>query len=176
MSQEIPAQTPETTVETAGEKISGTEDKGSEYLDQLLRLKAEFENYRKRIDREKPELVRFGRAELLLRLLPIYDLLLQAHREVLASHNDTPLGKGMEGIFKEFEKIFKEEGVAAMAPEGKPFDALLHEVLGTVESDAEEGTVIDVPQAGFTFNGKLLRSAKVRVARKASEKIEGGAS
>lgn len=150
------------------------EDKAQEYLNQILSLKAEFENYRKRVDREKPEIFRFGKAELLLKLLPIYDLLLQAHREVQASHNDTPLAKGMEGIFKEFEKIFKEEDVAAMSPEGKPYDALLHEVLGTVESEAPEGTVIDVPQAGFTLNGKLLRSAKVRVARKASGKIEGG--
>ncbi|MBI5210688.1 MAG: nucleotide exchange factor GrpE [Elusimicrobia bacterium] len=137
-----------------------------DYYDQLLRLKAEFENYRKRVDREKPDYIQLGHAEVLIKLLPIYDLLLKAHQEVQASHTDTPLAKGMEGIFKEFDKIFKEEGVQAMAPEGKPYDAMLHEVLCAVEkAGCPEGTVVDVIQAGFTLHGKALRPAKVRIAK-----------
>ena len=97
-----------------------------DYFKQLLLLKAEFENYRKRIDKEKPEYYRMGKTDVIARLLPIYDLLLQAHVEVQAAHVDTPLAKGMEMIFKEFEKIFTEEGVKAMAPLGKPFDASMH--------------------------------------------------
>jgi molecular chaperone GrpE len=136
------------------------------YLDQLIRLKAEFENYRKRVDRERPEFVKIGKAEVLLKLLPIYDAMLKAHQEVLASHNDTPLARGMEGIFKEFEKLFRDEGIGPMDPVGKPFDALQHEVLGTLESDLEDGTVIDVLQNGFTQKDKVLRTAKVRIARR----------
>lgn len=137
-----------------------------DYYRQLLLLKAEFENFRKRVDREKPELFRLGKAELLLRLLPIYDLMLEAHKEVQAAHTDTPLAKGMEGIFKEFEKIFKEEGVLAMAPAGKPYDAGSHEVVGTVaRADCEDGVVVDVLQNGFMLQDKVLRTAKVRIAR-----------
>ncbi|MBI5630054.1 MAG: nucleotide exchange factor GrpE [Elusimicrobia bacterium] len=135
----------------------------ADYYDQLIRLKAEFENYRKRVDREKPEFYRLGRAEVLLKLLPIYDLLQRAHEQVQAQ---TELAKGMEGIFKEFEKIFKEEGVAAMDPVGKPYDSYQHEVLGAVErEDLEEGTVVDVLQAGFMLQDKVLRPAKVRIAK-----------
>ena len=138
-----------------------------DYFKQLLLLKAEFENYRKRVDREKPEYYRMGKGDVISRLLPIYDLLLQAHIEVQAAHMDTPLAKGMEMIFKEFEKIFTEEGVKAMVPVGKPFDALMHEVVGTVEkSDVPEDTVVDVLQAGFTHKDKALRTAKVRIAKK----------
>lgn len=135
------------------------------YYDQLLRLKAEFENYRKRVDREKPEFYRLGKAELLLKLLPIYDVLKLAH-DHLKSRTDEA-AKGMDAIFKEFEKLFKEEGVRVMDPVGKPFDALQHEVLGTVEKEgAEDGTVVDVIQPGFMLGDKVLRSAKVRIARK----------
>ena len=137
-----------------------------DYYGQLLLLKAEFENYRKRTDREKPEYFKIGKAEILMRLLPIYDMLLSAHVEVQASHMDTPLAKGMEGIFKEFEKIFKEEGVAPMTPVGKPFDALKHEVIGTLAKEGfEDGWVVDVLQAGFMMNDKVLRTAKVRIAK-----------
>ncbi|MBI5623875.1 MAG: nucleotide exchange factor GrpE [Elusimicrobia bacterium] len=138
-----------------------------DYYAQLLRLKADFENYRKRVDREKPEYIKLGRAEVVLRLLPVYDMLLKAHEEVQASHTDTPLAKGMEMIFKEFEKLFREEGVAAMEPVGRPYDAMLHEVLGSVErEDLDDGVVVDVVQKGFTLDGRALRPAKVRIAKK----------
>ena len=138
-----------------------------DYLDQLLRLKAEFENYRKRMDKERPEFVRLGKIAVLAKLLPLYDILGKVHEEVLSSHNDTPLAKGMEGIFKEFDKIFKEEGVVVMKPLGKPFDAMSHEVLGTVDrADCEEGLVVEVLQNGFLLQGRVLRTAKVRISRK----------
>jgi molecular chaperone GrpE len=138
-----------------------------DYLDQLLRLKAEFENYRKRVDREKPEYLRLGRGAVLSKLLPLYDLLQKAHQDIQAAHSDAPLAKGMEGIFKEFDKIFREEGVTAMDPLNKPFDALQHEVFGTVDrEDVPEGTVVDLLQNGFLLHDRVLRTAKVRIARK----------
>ena len=93
-----------------------------DYFSQLLRLKAEFENYRKRVDREKPDWYRLGAAGVLSKLLPLYDLLRHAHEEVKAGHAETPLAKGMEAIFREYDKLFKEEGVTKMDPLGKPFD------------------------------------------------------
>ena len=138
-----------------------------DYLDQLLRLKAEFENFRKRTDKEKPEFYRMGKAEVVSRLLPIYDLLQRVHQDVQVSHLDTPLAKGFEGIFKEFDKLFKEEGILAMDPVGKPFDANKHEALGTVPAaeGVEDGAVIDVLQNGFMMQDKVLRTAKVRIAK-----------
>lgn len=137
------------------------------YLDQLLRLKAEFENFRKRTDKEKPEFYKMGKAEVLSKLLPVYDLLQRVHQDVQASQNDTPLAKGLEGIFKEFDKLFKEEGITPMDPVGKPFDAARHEVLGTApaEDGVEDGVVVDVLQNGFLMQDKVLRTAKVRIAK-----------
>lgn len=138
----------------------------SDFYDQLLRLKAEFENFRKRSDREKPEYYKLGKAEALLKFLPIYDLLQKAHEQIQASHADTELAKGMEAIFKEFQKIFKEEGIAAMEPVGKPYDPLKHEVLGALEKPGfEDGAVVEVLQNGFMLQDKVLRTAKVRIAK-----------
>jgi molecular chaperone GrpE len=138
-----------------------------DYFNQLLSLKAEFENYRKRTDREKPEFYKQGKADMMLRLLPMYDLLRKAHAEIQASHAQTPLAQGMDGIFREFEKLFKEEGVIVMEPAGKPYDALKHEVLGTaVKPEAADGDVVDVLQDGYMLQDRVLRTAKVRIARK----------
>lgn len=153
---------------------------GVDYYDQLLRLKAEFENFRKRTDRERPELVRFGRAEVLARLLPLCDVLLQAHEQVQrrqgqAEESLSALAKGMELIFKEFEKLLESEGVRRMEAQGKPFDHDRHDVMGAEErADLAEGTVVEVLQAGYLLDGKVLRHAKVRIARKPAPPPEEG--
>ncbi len=138
-------------------------------LDQLLRLKAEFENYRRRVDREKADLVRFGKAELLARLLPLYDLLLTAHghlQEHQADGKAKPLAEGMELIFKEFNRLFEAEGVRPMAAVGKPFDPHGQEALGAVETaDQPDGSVVDELQRGYMLGDRVLRPAKVRIAK-----------
>ncbi len=140
-----------------------------DYFGQLLRLKAEFENYRKRVDREKPEWFKSGRGEVLSKLLPLFDLLKHAHQEVLTGHADTPLAKGMDAIFREFDKLFKEEGVTRVDPLGKPFDPHYHEAFGFVDKPGfEEGAVADVLQAGYLLDEKVLRTAKVRLQKKSS--------
>ena len=145
-----------------------------DYYGQLIRLKAEFENYRKRVDREKPEWYRMGGAGVLAKLLPLYDLLRHAHDDVQKGYGDTPLAKGMEAIFKEFDKLFKEEGVSLMDPLGKAFDPHYHEVLGFVNKTGfEEGVVADVLQAGFLFGDKVLRTAKVRLQKTEEKPTEG---
>lgn len=145
-----------------------------DYYDQLLRLKAEFENYRKRVDREKPEWFKLGRAEVVAKLLPLYDLLQHAHEEVKAGHADTPLAKGLDAIFREYEKLFKEEGVSRLDPLGKPFDPHSQEAFGFTDKPGyEEGAVADVLQAGFMLGDKVLRTAKVRLQKKDLTKGSG---
>ena len=144
-----------------------------DYFGQLLRLKAEFENYRKRVDREKPEWYRMGEAGVLEKLLPLFDLLRHAHQEVKAGHADTPLAKGMDAIFKEFEKLFKEEGVTQMDPLGKAFDPHYHEALGFVNRPGiDDGLVADVLQTGFLIGDKVLRTAKVRLQKNEQKSTE----
>ena len=138
---------------------------------QLLRLKAEFENYRKRIDRERPDWIRMGEARLWERLLPVYDVLLQAHEVILKEPAGTgsaskELIQGLELVFKEFTKIFEGEGVRTIETVGKPYHHDLHEVMGAVETDGQpEGTVVEELQRGYTWQGKVLRPARVRIAK-----------
>ena len=138
-------------------------------LDQLLRLKAEFENFRRRTDREKAELVRWGKAELLGRLLPLYDLLLTAHGHLQEYQGDAKsrsLADGMEMIFKEFSRLFESEGVRPIESAGQAYSPDRHEVLGAVETaDAPEGAVVEELQRGYMLGDKVLRPAKVRIAR-----------
>ena len=144
-----------------------------DYYGQLIRLKAEFENYRKRVDREKPEWYRMGEAGVLEKLLPLFDLLRHAHQEVKAGHADTPLAKGMDAIFREYEKLFKEEGVTQMDPLGKAFDPHYHEALGFVNRPGiDDGLVADVLQAGFLIGDKVLRTAKVRLQKNEQKSTE----
>ncbi|HBE88665.1 MAG TPA: nucleotide exchange factor GrpE [Elusimicrobia bacterium] len=163
-----------------GAKASAeTASKEKEYYDQLLRLKADFENYRKRIEKEKPELIKWGKAELLSKLLPLYDLLLQAHLHI-AKVQESPEGlspaqagelmKGLEMIFKEFSKTFENEGIRPMETAGKPYDPMSAEIMGMVETGEEQdGLVVDELQKGFYYGDKVLRPARVRIGRKKAE-------
>jgi len=142
-----------------------------DYYGQLLRLKADYENFRKRMDREKPEWIQMGEVGLLSRLLPLYDVLLQAHEQIVkASKASGPAPKelmsGLELLFKEFSKIFESEGVKAIESVGKPYHHDLHEVLGSVETkEHPEGTVVEELQRGYMWKDKVLRPAKVRIAK-----------
>lgn len=166
--QQVPAEEPAPVQEPAAEKPPEPD-----FYNQLLRLKAEFENYRKRVDREKPDWYKLGAAGVLAKLLPLYDLLRHAHDDVKRGHADTPLAKGMEAIFREYDKLFKEEGVTQMDPQGKPFDPHYHEAFGFVDKPGvEEGAVADVLQSGFMLGDKVLRTAKVRLQKAGPKSTE----
>ncbi|MDD5302383.1 MAG: nucleotide exchange factor GrpE [Elusimicrobia bacterium] len=166
--QQVPAEEPIPAADAVVEKAPEPD-----YYSQLLRLKAEFENYRKRVDREKPDWYKLGAAGVLAKLLPLYDLLRHAHQDINAGHADTPLAKGMEAIFREYDKLFKEEGVTKMDPLGKPFDPHYHEAFGFVNKPGfEEGAVADVLQAGFLLGDKVLRTAKVRLQKDQKKSTE----
>lgn len=163
MSDEIKTEAPAAEEPKEAPKAEAAPD----YYGQLLRLKAEFENYRKRTDREKPEWIKLGAAGVLAKLLPLYDLVRHAHEDVKAGYSDSPLMKGMDAIFKEYEKLFKEEGVSLVDPLGKPFDPHYHEAFGFVDKPGyDEGSVADVLQVGFLHGDKVLRTAKVRLQQK----------
>jgi molecular chaperone GrpE len=141
-----------------------------DYYDQLLRLQADFENYRKRVEKERPELIKYGKADILSRLLPLYDLLVAAHLHVNNAQggagSDEVL-KGLEMIFKEFSRVFEAEGLRPMDPVGKPYDPMACEILGVTDGDdSNDGMVTEELQKGFYYGDKILRPARVKIARK----------
>jgi molecular chaperone GrpE len=157
-------------VDMAGVELEKQKVQAADYYNQLLRLQADFENYRKRQDKEKPEWLKLGKADILIRLLPLYDMLLSAHAHLNAAKengNGDETLKGLEMIFKEFSKVFDAEGLRAMEPVGKPYDPMASEILGIVDGTEEnDGLVVEELQKGFYYGDKILRPARVKIAKK----------
>lgn len=129
-----------------------------------LMLMADFDNYRKRMLREKADLLKNAAERTLLGLLPIVD---DFERGLAAStHEDgEAMRKGMELIYNKLIKYLESNGAKAMESTGAPFDADLHEAIAAIPAPSEElkGVVIDTTQKGYMINDKVLRHAKVAV-------------
>ena len=158
-------------LEQLEEQISLKDEEILKQKDTFLREKAELENFKKRLTKEKEDFVQFANERLLKELLQIEDNLERA----MAAPNATleSLKEGVEMIQKQFKDFLKNQKVEAIEALGKPFDPNLHEVLNQQESEEhEENTVIEEYSKGFTLNGRILRSAKVVISKKPAEKKE----
>ena len=136
--------------------------------DTFLREKAELENFKKRLTKEKEDFVQFANERLLKELVQIEDNLERA----MAAPNATleSLKEGVEMIQKQFATFLKNQKVEPIEALDNPFDPNLHEVLNQQESDEhEENTVILEYSKGYTLNGRILRSAKVVISKKPSK-------
>ncbi|HEX2202167.1 MAG TPA: nucleotide exchange factor GrpE [Longimicrobium sp.] len=136
--------------------------------EQLQRLAAEFDNYRKRVERERTEVWVRAQAQLLERLLEPLDDLQRIADFDPATTASTALHEGAEMVEKKFLRAFEAAGLETIDDAaGKPFDPTVHEALTTVpaESEAEDDTVAQVYQKGYRFKGVLLRPARVVVKK-----------
>lgn len=134
--------------------------------DRLLRGQAEFENYRKRVDRERNETYQRGRDDVLLQFLPVVDNFERALSSLETSEGDAEaLLQGVELIHKQFKDALSKLGLEAVIAVGQAFDPHLHEAVTTEATDEhEENTVIEEFQRGYRIGDRLLRPAKVKVA------------
>ena len=134
--------------------------------DQLLRRQAEFENYRRRLDRERSETHQKARADLLLELLPVLDNFERALASLQTSGADAAgLRHGVELIHRQFRDALTKFGLQPVEALGQTFDPHLHEAV-TIEATDEhkENTVIEEFERGYKLGDRLLRPAKVKVA------------
>lgn len=132
--------------------------------DAHLRLLAEFDNYRKRVDRERTRAAREGKRELILKLLGIVDGFDQA----LAHSHHAPgkVEEGIKAIQRQLMNVLQAEGVAPFESVGEKFDPDLHEAVTTDPADGSpEGTVVREFQRGYRWGSEVLRHAKVSVAK-----------
>jgi molecular chaperone GrpE len=128
--------------------------------DRLLRKQAEFENYKKRVDREKSEFAQFAAAELMKELLNVLDSFDLAVRNAVQT-------SGMELIHKQFQDTLVRFGLKPIEAKGKAFDPNFHQAVATESRpELEENTVIEEMRKGYTLNGRLLRPAMVSVSTK----------
>jgi molecular chaperone GrpE len=131
--------------------------------DRLLRTAAEFDNYRKRMDRERRDLADHAAGEAIKDLLPIIDNL---ERALQASAQDDPLRKGVELIHKQMLEMLRKRGVTPIEALGADFDPNVHEAVTHEESDQHrEGEVMEELQRGYKVGERLLRPAMVKVAK-----------
>ena len=135
--------------------------------DRLLRKQAEFENYKKRIERERSEYVQFASAELMRELLNALDSFdLAIHNVGKDSGGSENLLRGLDLIYKQFQDTLGRFGLKAIEAAGQPFDPNFHQAVSTVPTDeVEENIVVDELRRGYTLNGRLLRPAMVSVSK-----------
>jgi molecular chaperone GrpE len=138
--------------------------------DQVLRRRADFENYRKRAERDKQQAGLEAVATVLGALIPILDSL---DRALQLEATQESLREGVELIRREFQTLMESRGVTAHAPLGQPFDPNLHQALTHEEVPGfEDGTVVEVYRKGYFFGSRLLRPALVKVAKAARSELD----
>ena len=149
-------------------QLQAKEKEAAENFDRLLRTQAEFENYKKRTEREKADTIRFCNENLIRDILPIVDNLEAAlkHGRDSSPNNSKSLTEGVEMVLNQFMKSLEKFGVTGFSSVGEKFDPNRHEAMMQVESvEHETNSVISELQKGFFLNDRLLRPAKVTVSR-----------
>jgi molecular chaperone GrpE len=145
---------------TLTEELETARRERDEYLDALRRLKAEFENSRKRQERERARILETASERLVVELLPVLDNLDRA----LEAEGD--IREGVRVTRDQLADVLGKEGLLPVASDGQPFNPNVHEaVMGQPSEEHEEGTILQTFQRGYLLNGKPIRPAKVVVAR-----------
>jgi len=160
----------EETVKKLEEKLNAEQQKSKEYLNRLKYLQADFENYRKRAEKEVQEAVQRSNEKLVACLIDIIDDLDNAISVGETTENKDALLEGIKMVHKNLDKLLEKEGLERLECVGRPFDPNLHEVLVQVPTNNHEsGTVLEEARKGFMFKGKVLRPSIVKIACKDSE-------
>ena len=149
--------------ETTEQVIAHLREQNRQLADQILRNRADMENTRKRLVREKEEFQQYSLFQTLQALLPILD---RFELALAAEGGGEDYRKGVEIIYLQFLGTLQRLGLEPIEAKGKPFDPNMHEAIATVETDTvPEQHVVDEMQRGFFLKNRLLRPAKVRVAK-----------
>jgi molecular chaperone GrpE len=159
------------------EYLQAKEKEASENYDRYLRQTAELENFKKRVNRERDEAIRFANEALVKELLPIVDNLERAVAHSKGGGNGKPLVEGVELVLRGLFDILAKHGVVQISAIGQPFDPQKHEAMAQVEhSTYEPNTVVEEYHKGYLLRDRLLRPALVSVAKapKSQEKKNDG--
>lgn len=137
-------------------------DEKNDLTDRLLRRQAEFDNFRRRAERERAEVLEYAHAESLRAILPILD---DFERALKLETADREYARGMELIYQRLLDSLKKLGLEPISAKGQKFDPHIHHAVDMVESDEiEDHTILDEFQQGYNYRGRLLRPAMVKVA------------
>lgn len=138
--------------------------KEEEYYGQLQRLKAEFDNFRKRTQREKEEIAKYGSERVIMSLLPVVDNFERAVDSTRLNKDFDSFSQGVAMIFKQFYKVLEDEGLKAIDTVGEEFDPNLHDALIKEVSEQGDNIILEEIQKGYYLKDKVLRPSKVKVS------------
>jgi molecular chaperone GrpE len=153
-------------VSSPADELQKSKAEAAEYLEHLQRLKAEFDNYRKRVLREQTRAVEFATEPLVMRLLEVLD---EFELALVAAEQKPDFEKflhGVEIVYAKLADILKAEGLERIEAKGKPFDPELHEALFQADGEEGEPHVSDVLRSGYKLKGRVIRPAGVKVVRR----------
>ena len=160
----MPSVTPEAQIATLSAERDQLATERSELKDGLLRTLAEFDNFRRRAERDRSDYVQFAAMEIVRDLVPVLD---DFQRAMKVESADSEYAKGIELIYQRFFDTLKKAGLEPIESAGKPFDPNLHQAVDRLQTeDYPDQTVLEDYQSGYNFKGKLLRPAMVKVAVK----------
>lgn len=158
--------TEDTSTETIEEKtpLEKAEESIANLSDRLMRTAAEFDNFKKRSQREKDEVYSNAVCDTVEKLLPVLDNLERAITASVDSGDDSGVLEGIKMVKKQFEDSLSSIGVVAIDAVGKPFDPEKHNAVMTAESDEEENTVLEEFMKGYLYKDKVVRHSMVKVS------------
>ena len=144
--------------------------KADEYWDRILRLTADFENTKKRLEKRAEDAVRYANEKLLLEVLPLVDDLDRAITSLDRGRHDlSKVKEGLHIVQNTFHKVLEKNGVRMIEALGQVFDPNFHEAVGEkVTAEVEEGHVAEEVQRGYLLNGRLARPSRVKIAKRTS--------
>lgn len=148
--------------------------KADEYYDKMLRVSADFDNYRKRMARERSETIKLANESLIVKLLPVIDHLEAALNATTANNiNVESLKTGVTMVLNQLKSILTEAGLEEINAVNQPFDPMIHEAISEQETtEVSPGNIISQIRKGYKFNSKLVRPATVVVAKAPSKNNE----
>ena len=170
--KEHPEETNDKETSELKKQLDSKQKELDELTETLKRLQAEFENYKKRIDKENIALVKNANAELIKEILPVLDSFELAIKNNVHENSNPEIEKykkGMEILFAQLFSILKDEGLRAIETKNQKFDPYKHEVLMVKESDKEDDLILEELQRGYMLNEYVLRHSKVMIAKKKEE-------
>ncbi|MBI2874748.1 MAG: nucleotide exchange factor GrpE [Firmicutes bacterium] len=157
---------PESEIVSLREELAAKSTEAEEYLTLLRRSRADLENFRRRSQQERSELMLYAAVPVMGKLLPVLDNLERAIEAARGTGESGPLCEGVELILRQLADLLKEEGLEPLDPVGQTFDPQFHEAVEQADSEEHaDGTILKELQRGYRLRGKILRPSLVRVAR-----------
>ncbi len=158
-------------LEILRQSLEEAKAKEKDVFDQLLRLTAEFQNYRKRSETRVVESRKAGKEDVLLQIISLTDSLIHAEASTKNATDIEAMKKGLSMVLMQFEKFLADQGLKPIKAKGEKLDPSKHEAIARVPStELEEGTIVDEIQRGYTLNDQIVRPSRVSVAAAPAEK------